>query len=416
LQGFPVDLTLLFFVVTFCFIGWAIVSGRMDPVPLSLSVLLMILFSEFAATSLFWSSLDALNTEKVLRFLLLTSPSFFAAHMLAQDRSRRERLLRMLAWLSCAILLYYAYYRYVVGVSMMNEYNEDTGRISADSYQEYGDHASILFIICLAVAAFGSLKQLWTTILGSGAMFYALVAVGGRGALAQALLAVPVLAFGLLAGSTQSLRRLTRLGGLLFGLIGLAALGFLALEGLGGAVGASEQKLYTLDRFEGQLSNEDTLSMDLRYDAQSMAFSLWLEKPLLGWGIGEFRVKDPYLKYPHNLLLELLMEMGIVGAFLFFAVCVIATRDCVRIARDRTCSWIEAAIALLFLTDLATHLTVQGYLADDRVFLTYIGLVIGSRPAASRYLARFVPFAEPPNRRANDRGSLTEALMRRNTR
>jgi O-antigen ligase len=268
------------------------------------------------------------------------------------------------------------------------------------------------------VAAFGSLKQLCATILGSGAALYVLVAAGGRGALLQALLAVPLLAFGLLAGSTQSLGRLTRLAALLLGLVGIAAVGYLALEHLGGSVGASGQphQFYTLDRVGAQVSNEGTLSMDVRYEARQLAFDLWLQKPLLGWGIGEFRIKGIWLYDPHNLLLELLMEMGIVGAFLFFAVCAIAVRDCMRIARDRTCGWTEAAIALLFLTDLASQLTVQGYLADDRVFFAYIGLVIGSRSAASRYLARFVSFPEPPNRLANDRGSHAEALMRGNLR
>ena len=61
LRGFPVDFTLFFFVVTFCAIAWAIVSGRVKPVPLNLSVLVMLLFSELAAASLFWSSLDPLN-------------------------------------------------------------------------------------------------------------------------------------------------------------------------------------------------------------------------------------------------------------------------------------------------------------------------------------------------------------------
>src|SRR5437868_537860 len=80
--------------------------------------------------SLFWSSIDQRNVDKMLRFLLLTSTSFFAACILGQEKIRRERLLRVLMGLSCAILLYYAYYRYVLGVDMSDR--ELGGRFPAD--------------------------------------------------------------------------------------------------------------------------------------------------------------------------------------------------------------------------------------------------------------------------------------------
>jgi O-antigen ligase len=383
LRGFPVDFTLLFCAVTFCLIAWAIISGRMKPIPLSLTVLLMILFSEVAVASVLWSSLDPLNTDKALRFLLLTSTSFYAAQMLGQDRERRTRLIRIVIWLSCAILLYYAYYRYVLGIGV-EEGELNVGKYPADSnnYLEYGAHASILFIICLTLAAFGSLRQLAVAVFASGAALFALVTIGGRGPLASALLAFALLALGLLWRSARPLRRLWRLAALVSGLLALAAAGYLVFEGLSGSGAASEQQFRTLDRYQMQLSREDTSSMDERVGGRDLAFRLWLEKPILGWGLGEFRVKDSYLQYPHNLLLEILMEMGIVGALLFFSVCTVAVRDCLRLAKDQACGWTEAAIVLLFLTELASHFTVQGYLADDRIFLAYMGLVIGCRTAA----------------------------------
>src|SRR5260221_10944687 len=90
LRGFPIDFTLLFFAATLCLMVWAIVSGRIKPLPLSLPVVLMISFSALAAVSLFLSSIDQRNVDKILRFLLLTSASFFAAYIFALDRTRRE--------------------------------------------------------------------------------------------------------------------------------------------------------------------------------------------------------------------------------------------------------------------------------------------------------------------------------------
>lgn len=374
LRGFPVDFTLLFFVVTFALMAWALVSGRIRPFPLSLPVLLMILFGELSAASLFWSSLDPLNKDKLVRFLALTSTSFFAAHMLAQDKDRRERLLRMMAWLSCAILLYYVYYRYVLGIDM--QASNMSGRVpsDADNYLEYNAHASMLFIFFIALAVFGSWKQMCTAFAGAGAMLFLLATIGGRGPLALALLAIPLMGLGLALRPFGILQGLTRLSIFVVALCAIAAVTFTAMVQIYGS--ETWDQLRTLDRYEMQLSSEDTTSLDERRDAQDLALRQWHERPILGWGIGEFRVHSVF-GYPHNLLFEILMEMGLVGAFIFFPVCMVGVIECVRMARRRSCGWIEIAIALLYLAELISHVTVQGYLADDRYFFAYLGLVVG---------------------------------------
>ncbi len=179
-------------------------------------------------------------------------------------------------------------------------------------------------------------------------------------------------------------RGLNRLFVFLSAVLAAATVGYMAFVGLHGS-GAAWEELRTLSRYEMQLSHENTDSMDERLEAQGFAFRQWLEKPLFGWGIGEFRVQNSYLDYPHNLLLEILMEIGILAAFLFFAVCALAVAGCLLLMQKPDVSWVDVAVGSLFLTELISHLTVQGYLADDRYFLAYIGLVIGlSRGAATR--------------------------------
>src|SRR5229473_2737309 len=180
LRGFPIDFTLLFFAATLCLMAWASASGRIKPLPLDLPVVLMISFSALAAISLFWSSIDQRNVDKMLRFLLLTSTSFFAAYILAQEKIRCERLLRVLVGLSCAILLYYAYYRYVLGVDMSDPALGGRVPEDANNYLEYNAHAAILFILFLSLAVFGSLKQLGGAIVGACTSLFGLVTIGGR--------------------------------------------------------------------------------------------------------------------------------------------------------------------------------------------------------------------------------------------
>src|SRR6266851_1771985 len=384
LRGFPIDFTLLFFVATLCLMAWASVSGRLKPLPLNLPVVLMISFSALAAISLFWSSIDQRNVDKMLRFLLLTSTSFFAAYILGRQKIRRERLLRMLVGFSCAIILYYAYYRYVLGIDMSDP--ALGGRVPADAnnYLEYNAHAAILFILFLSLAVYGSVRQRGSAIIGVSAALFGLVTIGGRGPLAIALVAIPFLALGLLMRPRGGWQGLGRLVVFLFVVLAVAIVGYIGFVELRGS-DAARDELRTLDRYELQLSRESTDSLDERLEAQGFAFRQWLEKPLFGWGIGEFRVQNSYLEYPHNILLEILMEIGLLGAFLFFAVCALAVARCLLVMREPNPGWVDVAVGLLFLTELISHVTVQGYLADDRHFLAYIGLVMGlSRGAVSR--------------------------------
>jgi O-antigen ligase len=378
LRGFPVDFTLLFFAMTLGLMAWAIVAGRIRPIPLSPRVLSMIAFCTLAAVSLFWSSIDELNVDKMHRFLLLTIPSFFAAHTLARNKNCQGRLLRLLVGFSCAILLYYAYYRCILGIDVAaNKEGEDY----ADNYLEYSSHASIIFILFLSLAVFGSPKQLGIAIIGSSAALFALVAIGGRGPLTLALLAIPLLALSLLLRSRGALQRLKRLMVLVSALIVVAVVGYAGFVRLSEPNALWEQ-LHTLDRYQAQLSGDETHSLDVRLQGQKDAFRQWQGKPILGWGIGEFRVQHDELVYPHNLLLEILMEIGLVGAFLFICVCAVAVIDCIRVAQDGMSSWVHSGIALLFLADLVSHLTVEGYLADDRIFFAYLGLALGLRERA----------------------------------
>lgn len=213
-----------------------------------------------------------------------------------------------------------------------------------------------------------------------------------------ALLSIPMVVLAVLVRHGESVSRLSRLAGLVVGVLALAAVACVGFESFGGSLLDVEAQFRTLDRYELQFSNEDTSSVDERVRGQDLALQMWAEKPIFGWGIGEFTVADSYLKYPHNLVLEILCENGIVGALLFLSVCAVAVAGCVRIARDRSCSWPAVAIALLFLTDFALHLTVQGYLADDRIFLAYMGMAIStSAKASARVPRRPVHRPRPPS-------------------
>ena len=89
----------------------------------------------------------------------------------------------------------------------------------------------------------------------------------------------------------------------------------------------SEESTATLKRLAGlyeDLSNENaTTRGPNRFDYYSSAFNLWLQAPILGHGIGGFArmhgvmTESAQGSYPHNFILEILVEFGIVGLVLF---------------------------------------------------------------------------------------------------
>jgi O-antigen ligase len=382
LRGFPMDFTALFFILTVLTLAVAVVYRRIRFIRLDQPSIMVFLFTEFAAVSLFWSSLDYLNVDKVVRFALLTSSSFFLARLVNEDPVRRARLVRIATWIGVAILLYYSYYRWVRGVDMQST-NDTTGAslpANMPTYLEYNELASTLFIVSLALGTFGSWGQAAFGIGAAFASMFWLLTIGGRGPLVTSILAIPLLVVGSLLRNRGSLKYALR-GTSFF--VALAVIGAAAYF-MASPNSSDKEQFRTLDRFQSQLSNEDTHSLDERADGRERAFELWLIKPVVGWGFGEYRVVDSYLQYPHNLPLEVLMETGIIGAILLLPVLAFAARASMQILRSVATGWVEVAVALIFLTDLAQYLTVQGYLADDRIFFAQIGAAVGTAASIRR--------------------------------
>ncbi len=372
----PGDLTVLLLALVAGAVTWGLLAGRLRLPPARPPVLLALLLVEFAGASVFWSSLDPINTDKALRFVLFTGSSFFVACMLGQHPASRARLVRLIALLSVTILVYYLYQRFAVGTTSGSIESGALDRVpeAGTNYVENAEHAWLLFIICLTLAVLGTPGQFLGALAGLGAAGMLLTITGGRGPLLLSVLSVPLLAAGVVAARRDIVRRLGRLAVLLALLAGSGALGYAVLAS---GSDAEAEQFHTLRRIDAQVSGEATYSMDIRALGRQHAIDQWLRKPLFGWGIGEYTIQEPDLRYPHNLFLEILMETGIVGAALFLGAVAAAVAACRRIALDSRTGWADAALVLVFLTDLGSRMTVQGYLADDRMFFGYMGLIIG---------------------------------------
>lgn len=381
LRIIPIDLTLLLLVVMVVFALWEVGSRRLKPPPLTVPVVAMILFSEFMVASLFWSNLNTINTDKAIHYVVLTLPSFIVGCMIGSDSQRRERFVRMLAWLSCLILLRYCWYRYVVGIDIgdVAELPVDRGELKTNTYAEFGDHAEMVFIMLICLIAFG--RRTIMAAVGLGLTLFVLAATGSRGSLAFSILAILLLAAGLLLRQYPLKGSLARLSMTVGMMVIVTVIGYFAI---GASPDAESGQFRTVDRFQAQVSGEDTHSMDVRHRGRDYAFRQWLESPLLGWGIGAFEIHDDDLKDPHNLPLELLMEMGLIGLMLFAVPAAVATFAAMGTLRDPWSGSADVALALMALTNVLSQLTIEGSIGNDRILFCFIGLVLGRHVAGRR--------------------------------
>lgn len=105
------------------------------------------------------------------------------------------------------------------------------------------------------------------------------------------------------------------IGAALVGIPVLVALGSIGVRGMLGVV----QNLYVYSRFVRFFEGRDT-SAATRLDMIGEGWRLWLEAPILGHGIDQFRVLSQFATYSHNNYIEMLATLGIVGFILYYSV------------------------------------------------------------------------------------------------
>ena len=160
-------------------------------------------------------------------------------------------------------------------------------------------------------------------------------------------------------------------------------LAFLLVTGAGAYVAyllATGQMTATLSRFYSLLNYLQSQGTALRHERLSYwssALTFWSQAPLLGNGIGSF--SSLYVPgggevagtHPHNILLEILAETGLVGLALFVLLLLVAAQG-VRRARLR-----EDPLYLCVWMLFASLLLIRAMLSDDLAYQWELFLAIG---------------------------------------
>jgi len=156
----------------------------------------------------------------------------------------------------------------------------------------------------------------------------------------------------------------------------LALVILLVVFSVGGVFIAKEENLpWTVHRLLN-VSIEPNRSLGVRVDLWEMAWEVWRAKPVIGGGLGilaALRGTPDVRCYPHNLVLELLSELGLLGAFLFGMLVIVAVKALGPVDVLGRDPW-RMLVAMLFANAMLNAL-VSGDIPDNRFLFAVLGLM-----------------------------------------
>ena len=360
----PIDLTQLFFILSFCS-GILIFLAEKKRLKQRAAVIVFagILFVLYVLISLTWTAGDLYAHQKALYFSTLTLWTLIAgAFIIAPDKVRLARFINLIfliaAWI--AIQSTIEYLRSGSDVINLNS-----------NYLALGYTLGMGVLIC---AAYGFLsgvsltKRIFMFSLSIYFMFV-LFLLGGRGPLISTLISLPVpLLFSskLVQLNKIKLKKYAAIIVILFLIIILISF-YLYSKGL--LTGTLYRILLFLEPGMGQ-------SAGARIDFYSISENLWLANPLFGYGIGSWPIlnglPDVY-SYPHNIVLEILVELGLIGLILFGLIVFFALKGFIKQNNKSNILW--GSIVLMLFVNAFIGAMLSGDMNDNRILFTLFGLM-----------------------------------------
>ncbi|MEN8144200.1 MAG: O-antigen ligase family protein [Gemmatimonadota bacterium] len=362
----PVDVTAALFVLSVA--SGVVVLLRRGRGPHTRGLLLSLLglgFVVWAAASLAWSPGGPYARQKALYIATLTYwPVVAAAMVFAPERPRVERLLKL-------ILLFGLWLVVESTLAFVAAGGAGLLQVLGANYLGVGRVVGPAFLIAITYRFLGTTTQVERRMLDLSAvsMFGILLVLGGRGPIIATLAgALPLFMLsGRLAGSFRiKVRRYAAPLGVLAG-AGVAAIGLLFATG---------RVTTTLLRLLILLEPGGGTSAGLRLIRYQASLPMWEQHLFVGNGIGSFPILfsgAEYNDYPHNIVLELLAETGLIGAALF-TILVLAALALLGRIRDLRADPLRLLVLMLFL-NLGVNAMFSGDIPDNRYLFAMVGLM-----------------------------------------
>jgi len=313
-QWIPIDLTVLFFGLSIV-AGIAVLlrKGRISKNAIEMSSL-GILFVSWICISLLWTEgTDYANKKALYSATLLLWPLVGMSLITAQEKIRVQRLFVVFVVISLLV----AFDTMMLGI---------TRGFGAVAYLLDGAYLGIGRVLGMGagivlVWSATSYRKLHRIVCLALFFMYVFVLAfsGGKGPLIAVVLASisPFIAQPLVKNSY-----LFRLGRNLMIVFVLAIVGIIALVGFGVKMTTIERASFVMEDGAADSSTSERIFL---YET---AWDNWKEAPVIGKGIGSYpELIGRYgeFVYPHNIILEIGVETGLVGLSLFFVIILFGT-------------------------------------------------------------------------------------------
>lgn len=363
----PVDITVLLLLLSVSAGVWVIYKrgGVFRPTALYFSGLFAV-FLSYVSISYLWTPSDSYALEKIGYLTVLTYwPLLACAIIIGYRRERFKRFAVALTVLSLwfcteAVIAF-------LNSTIVGQQVEALGITYLGIGRVIGPAALILLVYGTVVERRTGFRI--SVLLSFGGAIAVLLLLGGRGPfLATILPSTLLFYYGLKLNYLKGTIRIRRF------MWPLLALVFAAVS-LASTVGASEtmstiRRLYKLTESLGG-------SAETRIRMYGEAIQVWMAHPLFGAGVGSWPVLTGFgdiKMYPHNMILEVLAEFGLIGLFLLSLPFLFALRHLRRVTHVRRDPW--ALLALMLFLNAFVNAMFTGDLSDNRYVFAFLGLLV----------------------------------------
>src|SRR3954451_11950225 len=376
---FPIDETVVFGGLCIPMMGY--VAWREGLYVRGISVVTgALIFIFWAIITTTWSLAHKTAVKSIAYLLTFTLLSIVAGGMvIANKRERAVRFFYCALAVAMLMALVGIYIQFKTGDFRRWSQLDGTGRVYLAFGHTVVNGAGIAFCIGL-FARVGSGRQALGTMMFATCCFFLLVG-GGRGPFLGAAVAAMV-------GLTTR-PPMVRRGRVEVPLATVAAIMMVIIvAGYIAYLFATDNLTTTLARFtklEEESQRATTINGINRWDLWKAAYHLWLSAPWVGHGLSSFPVlyngTDTDLLHPHDIFLQMLCEMGLVGLVLFLIFMWVSGRhgSYARLRRDPL-----MVCAVLFVITSAMSALFGRDLVGARKFFFAISLLALRPPPSAR--------------------------------
>ncbi len=357
----PIDLTLLAALGTVGLVIWSFLKHRFRlPTALFLLLTLFVLF----LPSLTVTEWHGYSAEKTIRFFTLTLLATIAPIFLIKSQEDLRRFCNALALVGIIMA--------IDALASLILQGEQLLRLTAFSANTIALGRAVgLALVWFSVLALEGRFSFLTALIGIGSLGFVLVSAGSRGPLIATALGI-LLTFMLFRW--RAVHRTARLAIIILIVVLSVYINFQLIPET------------SFQRIESFLKGDFGVSEQLRFQAYALSWKAIQENPL-GIGLGGFATainlwNDISRQYPHNILLETLLEGGWLAGIYLVILLVLSLLKAYLLGRrhNESPQFIMLFAILLFLL---VNAAVSGDLNDNKGLFALMGLTLAFKGSGS---------------------------------